>query len=416
MQRAAFITGATGNVGNAVAKLLVEQGWEVGALVRDRARAAPMLPPAVELYEGDVTDAASVANAMDQVAQKAQQSGREFIVFHCAGLPEQYLRDEGTFERVNAGGTRNVLQAATDQRAKRVIYTSTMDVMAAPPGGTLVETNVDSEPKHTAYERSKQQADRVCNEFAEKGLDIVHMNPAAVYGPNPVMTGTNVLISRIIHGEVPLLLPGGLPLVWVDGVAAAHLAAVDKGRSGERYLLSDGRMSLSEVAVAVAAAHALVRPAAPPVKVPSIAPAWLINPVASVSTAAARFLGGEPAVPKGPVDFFQWDVRVDTAKAERELGFRPRPTADGIRDAVQFLADNGFLRPLPQPDADAPVCKSCQTAFSFTRRRHHCRRCGLVVCHYCSTATRSLPKLGYDSPVRVCDGCAAATAPGQSRM
>lgn len=291
-----------------------------------------------------------------------------------------------------------------------------MDVFAAECGCTLVETRVDPAPKRTAYERSKQHAEAVCDEFIARGLPVVFMNCAAVYGPNPVLSGTNTLLTKVVHGEVPLLLPGGMPLLYSDGCARAHVAASDRGRPGERYLLADGHLRLDELAAAAAAAAAELRPGAPPVAVPPVAPSWVINPVASLTTFASRHLrlGAEPLVPKSFADFFQWDVRVDATKAQRELGFEPHGVADGVRDAMRFLAAEGFLRPVPQPDAAAPVCGRCSAAFSATLRRHHCRACGRVVCAACSAGAAPLPRLGYSRPERVCDGCRAALSSVQA--
>jgi nucleoside-diphosphate-sugar epimerase len=122
-----LVTGATGLVGNAIARRLAERGDRVRALVRDPVRARPILPAQVELVQGDVT-------APDTLVE-ATRGAR--LVFHAAGLPEQWQRDEGVFDRVNRGGTASVLSAAKSAGVERVVYTSTMDVFAAPPGGTL---------------------------------------------------------------------------------------------------------------------------------------------------------------------------------------------------------------------------------------------------------------------------------------
>ncbi len=145
-----LVTGATGLIGNAILLRLLKQGHQVRALVRDPARAARVLPPEVELVRGDVTEPDSLPLATRDV---------EWL-FHAAGMPEQWQEDDSIFDRVNHQGTVNVLRAALAARVKRVVYTSTMDVFAAPSGGTLVETQLDTAPKATAYERSKQDAER----------------------------------------------------------------------------------------------------------------------------------------------------------------------------------------------------------------------------------------------------------------
>jgi len=172
--RAVLVTGATGLIGFGIVKATLARGDRVRALVRDPERARQVLPTDVELVRGDVVDAASLA---------AAANGME-IVFHAAGMPEQWQRDETIFDRVNREGTKNMLKASLGAGVRRVVYTSTMDVFAAPPGGTLSEAKLDSEPKHTAYERSKVAAEHEAVAIEREGLEVVYVNPAAVYGPS----------------------------------------------------------------------------------------------------------------------------------------------------------------------------------------------------------------------------------------
>ncbi len=315
-----LVSGATGLVGNALAKRLVSQGHRVRAVVRDVERAARSLPAEVERVRGDVTDRASLDAAC---------AGIE-LFFHAAGMPEQWLRDEAQFDRVNHLGTRNALEAALAAKARRVVLTSTMDVFAAPPGGTLVETNVDPHPKKTAYERSKQAAERAADEIRARGLDVVFVNPSGVYGPAPVHTSLNTFFIRLLNGKVPMLPPGGLPVVYVDGVIDVHVAAAEKGRSGERYLVSDVHTDMRELAT-------LVGELAGRKGVPRVAPAWLLKAVAAVSAPVARTLGVEPLVAPGVLEFLSWNVDADAGKASRELGFKPTPLREGLAKTLEFL-------------------------------------------------------------------------------
>jgi nucleoside-diphosphate-sugar epimerase len=278
-----------------------------------------MLGPDVELCEGDVTARDSL-----EVATRGVE-----VVFHSAGIPEQWQRDEGVFDRVNRGGTANVLDAARRAGVRRVVYTSTMDVFAAPRGGTLVETNLDPEPKPTAYERSKQAAEREAEAVAKQGLEVVYVNPGAVYGPSPVVTALNVFIVKLLKGQVPVLPPGGMPVAFVDGVAAAHVAAADRGKAGERYLVADAHLSTRELAAAVLAAQGAGK------KVPGVAPAGVLKVLAGAMAPLARAFGFTPLVAPGELSFLLWDVSVDSTKAQRDLGFEPTPPAAGIPRAVE---------------------------------------------------------------------------------
>ncbi len=321
-----LVTGATGLIGNAIAHRLAGQGHQVRALVRDPDKAARLLPASVELVRGDITAPESLPTAMRGVER----------VFHAAGMPEQWQKDPSIFDRVNRQGTVNVLQAALDAKVNRVVYTSTMDVFAAPRGGTLVETNIDAAPKPTHYERSKQAAEREAEAFRQRGLDLVYVNPSAVYGPSPVHVGLNSLFIQVLNKQAPLLPPGGMSVVYVDGCTDVHLAAAERGVSGERYLVSDEHVSTTALAGATLQAAGGGRP-------PPTGPAFLLQGLAAVSEPLARVFGFTPLVARGQLSFMLWDARVDASKARRELGFRPTPLAEGVARTVAFLREQKLV-------------------------------------------------------------------------
>src|SRR6266540_2526436 len=226
-----LITGATGKIGNAVARRLVDREDEVVALVRNPAKARELLPPGVQLARGDVTDPDSV--------RKAVQGADG--VFNCMGLFEQWFADRGIFDRVNAQGAGNVVAAAREAGARRLVHTSTFDVFHAETGGTVSEVAVADYPKGTAYERSKQSAEELVLGEARHGIEVVIVNPASVYGPGPWQgAGLDGAFRDAIRRRLPACPPGGMTFVDVDDVAAGHLAAFDRGTPGERYILADG--------------------------------------------------------------------------------------------------------------------------------------------------------------------------------
>jgi nucleoside-diphosphate-sugar epimerase len=315
-----LVTGATGLVGNAIAGKLRARGHDVRALVRDPVRAAAIVPAGVELVAGDVTRPETLAPSL---------AGVDWL-FHAAGMPEQWQRDEAIFDRVNRQGTANVLEAARAAGVKRTVYTSTIDVFAAPAGGTLVETVLDTAPKKTAYERSKQAAEKEAEKARAAGLDLVHVNPAAVYGPAPVHTSLNQMFIRFMRGQMPLVPPGGMSYVYVDGCAEAHVAAAERGVSGERYIVADGHATCAELVAEIA--RAADRP-----KVPRTAPAGLLRVVAAASAPVARLFRFEPLIAPGSLTFLLWNVRADASKAREALGFTPTPLADGVAKTVAFL-------------------------------------------------------------------------------
>ena len=234
-----LVTGATGKVGHAIASALLDRGDQVRALVRDPKRAASVLPAGIEPIRGDVTDPESLAAAAE---------GCE-LVFNSMGMPEQWVRDEAIFDQVNAVGSAQVAGAAKRAGVRRFIHTSTHDVFHADTGDRFDETMLADYPKGTAYERSKQHAEELV--LAERdGMEVVILNPSGVYGPTPSPTPSfeNGLFEPVVRKRLPAVPPGGTGYAFVEGVAAGHLLAAEKGTDGERYILADGYASFRDLA------------------------------------------------------------------------------------------------------------------------------------------------------------------------
>ena len=323
----ALVTGATGKVGHSIARALLERGDEVRVLVRNPGRASSQLPPGVQAIRGDVTEPASVEKAA---------AGCE-LVFNAMGLPEQWFADPDIFERVNARGTETVVRAAAATGARRVVHTSTIDVFHAEPGTPFDESQVAEYPKGTAYERSKQHAERLAlAAAAETGVELVIVNPAAVYGPGPSGSASVELglLRPVVEGKraaVPLLPPGGLPMVYSTGLATGQLLAAARGVPGERYILCDGHMSfreLAETAVRLAGRG----------RVPAVMPIPLAKTLAAGGELVSRAIRKPPLLPKGQLHFFLWDARPQSGKAQRELGWVPTPLEEGLRAVVSAFA------------------------------------------------------------------------------
>lgn len=332
MPQDVLLTGATGLLGNAIARLLVSQGRRVRCLVRDPARATGVVPAACELVAGDITDAASVQAAVRGCG----------VVYHAAGLPEQWLPDAREFDRVNVDGTRNVLAAAQSAAVTRFVYASTIDVFVfAPPGQPFDESELDPAPKATAYERSKQAADRLVVAAAGKGLPAVFLHPSGIYGPGPLTSpGTNHLIADLVRGKVPMLLPGAIPVVYSDDVALGHVLAETRAAVGERYILSESTHSLTAIAEAVSRATAIDGRAS---KVPGVMPNAVANVVAAVGEFVSGWTGKPPLLPKGQLEFLRYGAAASADKARRELGWTPRTFEQGLKETIAFLREQGRI-------------------------------------------------------------------------
>jgi nucleoside-diphosphate-sugar epimerase len=314
----ALVTGATGKVGNAVAHALHARGDEVVALVRDPGKARRVLPADVRLARGDVTEPASLGEAA---------AGCE-LVFNAMGIPEQWVPDEGVFERVNARGAEAVVRAAREAGARRVVQTSTIDVFEAEPGGRIDETRIATKPKNTAYERSKQHAEELALAARGPDMELVFVNPAAVYGPGPGSVSLEKqLFEPVARGTLPVVTPGGMGVVHVRGVAAGQLLAAERGRDGERYILCDRHVTLRELA------HTVVR-VAHRGRVPWVLPVPLARATAAIGDALAARTGLKPLVSRGQLEFLLWNAAPDSTRAQEELGWEPTPLEDGIRESL----------------------------------------------------------------------------------
>jgi nucleoside-diphosphate-sugar epimerase len=326
-----LVTGATGNVGNAIVRALVAEDRPVRALVRDPERARTVLPAACELVRGDVTDLASVTAALRDAP----------TVYHAAGLPEQWLPDAATFTRVNVGGTRTMVEAARDASVERFVYTSTIDVFAWRPGTPFDESVLDPEPKHTHYERSKQDADRLVQDAVERGFPAVFLHPSAVYGTSPTSSpGVNDLLCRLVRGEIPMLLPGTMPVVFADDVARGHLAA-ERCTPGSRFILSESVWSLPALAGEMASAAREVLGAT--VRLPSVLPEWVARGVSLVTEALSTLTRRPPLLPGGQLEFLLSAATPVADRARAQLDWRPVALADGLRATVQWLVERGAL-------------------------------------------------------------------------
>ncbi len=316
-----LVTGATGKVGNALAAALLERGEEVRVLVRDPDRAASVLPSGVEVARGDATEPATHAPAV---------AGCE-LVFNAMGLPEQWFADEGIFDRVNAVGSGDLAAASRQAGVRRFIHTSTNDVFHAEQGASFDESEVATYPKGTAYERSKQEAERRVLSQRD-GMEVVITNPTGVYGPGPSSSHTleNGLFRPLVEKKLPAMVPGGMGLVFVDGVVQGHLAAAEVGKDGERYILTDAYIELPDLARDVVRIAGRGR-------VPPTMPLPVAKAFATVGEGISGVIKRQPMLAKGQLHFFQWQARADASRAQRELGFTPTPLEDGLQRTLEAM-------------------------------------------------------------------------------
>lgn len=322
-----MVTGATGLIGFNIARQLLNAGHQVRILARSPEKAAKLFGDKVEVLRGDVTEPSSLAPAA---------AGCE-IVFHAAGFPEQWMKDPAIFQQVNVGGTKNVLEACKAASVRRVVYTSTIDVFAAKAGEVYNESILDPEPKGTFYERSKQDADKLAAGFQKSGMDIVFIHPSGLYGPGPSGSpGMNQIVIDLKKGKIPMLLPGGLPVVFSEDVARGHILAAQKAKSGDRFILSESYQTLTDVARVICGQLGIK-------KLPPAMPLWMGRAISAAGEALSSLTGKPPLIPKGQLHFLQWQAIPDGSRAMRELGWEPVKFEEGIRRTIAHLRESGAL-------------------------------------------------------------------------
>lgn len=322
-----LVTGATGLVGYNIADALRAQGREVLCLVRDAARARSIVPLGCHCVEGDVTRPETLARALEGVE----------VVYHAAGLPEQWLRDEDLFRRVNVEGTRHMVDAALAAGVRKFLYTSTIDVFRAHKGQAYDERVIDEAPKGTPYERSKQEADRVVVAALERGLHVVFLHPSGVYGPGPAASpGLNDLLVKLSRNEVPMLLPGGLPVVYSEDVGLGHVLAESRGHAGDRFILSQQYYALTEIVEAAKPLLGLKR-------IPLAMPLFVGRLVSEAGEALARVINKPPLIPRGQLHFLQWQAQPQNRNAREKLGWQPTPLEKGLELTIAFLRQTGRI-------------------------------------------------------------------------
>jgi dihydroflavonol-4-reductase len=320
-----LVTGATGFVGWHVARKLLERGERVRALVRDPARLKDL--GEVAPVKGDLRDPESLARAVDGCG----------VVYHVAADYRLWTRDPQEMFRSNVDGTRNLLHAAQRSGIERVVYTSTVGCIGIPKDGVGDErTPVGIEDMQGPYKRSKFLAEKVALEFAGSGFPVIVVNPTAPVGDHDFKpTPTGKMLVDFVRGAMPAFLDTGLNVVDVRDVADGHLAACDRGKVGERYILGAENLTLEQIFGELAKATG--RPA-PRIRIP-YAVAYAAG---VVSTAWAGVTGREPLAPLDGVKMARKKMWVRHDKAARELGYTPHPAAAALERAVEWFRANGY--------------------------------------------------------------------------
>ena len=327
---ATVVTGAAGFIGSAVVRQALAAGQRVRAVVRKRASSANLEGLDVEIVEADLRDADQVREAL---------AGARFVL-HVAADYRLWAADPEAIFRNNLASTQAVVDAALAVGVERLVYTSSVATLALPADGRAADETMSLalDDATGAYKRSKVAAEQLVDAAVRtRGLPAVIVNPSTPIGPRDARpTPTGRIIVEAARGRIPAFVDTGLNLVHVDDVAAGHLAALQRGRIGERYVLGGQNATLATFLTDIAT---MTGRRAPTLRLPR----RLLFPIAYLTEALARRTGREPLLTLDGLRLARQRMFFSSAKAERELGYQARPYQDALREAIGWFRGAGLI-------------------------------------------------------------------------
>ncbi|HYM29921.1 MAG TPA: SDR family oxidoreductase [Candidatus Cybelea sp.] len=325
--KTAFVTGGTGFVGINLIDELNRQGWKVTALHRQSSDLTYIKRFTADLVEGSITDAVSLARAMPANVD---------AVFHVAGNTNFWSRRNAEQTRENVEGTRNVVAAALEKRAKRLIVTSSISAYGIQKGEITEATPSNAAQSWINYQRTKWLAEEEARKGIKAGLPAVIMNPGAIVGPYD-FGGWSRIFQIIAEGKLPGVPPGGISCGHVREVVRAHIAAVERGKIGENYLLAGTGASYAEMFGIIGE---LVGKPVPK----RLLPAPMLRIMAQAQAALAAITGKPPQLTPEMAATLAKSNLCPSRKAQAELGYRVVPLRTMLQDCYDWMVADGRLK------------------------------------------------------------------------
>jgi dihydroflavonol-4-reductase len=316
-----FVTGGTGFIGANLVRLLLQQGYEVRALVRSSSRLDNLKGLDIEQVEGDLSD-----------PQWKQMVGCQAL-FHVAAHYSLWQSDRTLLHQHNVLGTRNVLAAARQAGVERTVYTSSVAAIGVSADGTPVDETHQSPIEKLVghYKRSKFLAEQEAKQAVKLGQDVVIVNPSSPIGPMDIKpTPTGDIILRFLRRQMPVYIDTGLNFIDVRDVAWGHLLALQQGKTGDRYILGHQNLTLKQLLDQLSTITGLPAP-------DRSIPAWIPLTAAWVDERILAPLGKTPSVPIDGVRMAKQSMYYDASKAVRELGLPQSPIVIALKDAVEWF-------------------------------------------------------------------------------
>ncbi|BAZ51600.1 NAD-dependent epimerase/dehydratase [Nostoc sp. NIES-4103] len=324
-----FVTGGTGFIGAHVVRLLLQQGYTVKALVRQSSNLENLRGLKVEIVKGDLNDS----------LLWQQMVGCQYL-FHVAAHYSLWLKDRELLYQNNVLGTRNVLNAARKANIERTVYTSSVAAIGVGSSGQVVDETHQSplEKLVGEYKKSKFLAEQEAMQAAACGQDVVVVNPSCPIGPLDIKpTPTGDIVLRFLRRQMPFYLDTGLNFIDVRDVAWGHLLALQKGKSGDRYILGHQNLTFKQLLDQLAEITGLSAPQ-------GSLPFWLPLSVAWVDEKILAPLGKSPSVPLEGVRMALQPMYYDASKAIRELGLPQSSLETALKDAANWFVCGGYIK------------------------------------------------------------------------
>lgn len=319
------VTGASGHLGANLVRALLDRGESVRVLVHRSAAALAGLEHQLERFEGSVCEPDSLGPAFEGARR----------VYHLAGVISIDGDPDGRVHRVNVEGTGNVAAACRERGVGRLVHVSSVHAFDMDPRDEVLDERrgqVADSPRHSAYDRSKALGERIVRDQVAAGLDAVIVNPTGIMGPvdfGPSRLGQ--LLLELSGGKLPALLDGGFDFVDVRDVAAGVIAAGERGRCGENYILGNAWYSIQALAELVEGAGGSRAPRL-------VSPVWAARLGVPFARFASRVSGREPLFTSESLEVLVSNRSISSRKARTELGHAPRPLPETVADTLAWFA------------------------------------------------------------------------------